>query len=216
MRIRRRLGGEEHVNANPGDERGGGEDYDPVAHDRSSGCCRPRTRLVPGRSCFLSNGILRGVGKGVERAAFTPVFDGLWRRAHAATPGRLSCSVWARRIRRSAPIEVPRPPLPTLRRWVDLIENALQLVRCRKVRPRGVGSACERRKLLELFGLRRGGRRLRHSPMPAAARAHHHLGFLGSGGYTGTAGTKPSRFGISTFGRLLASRTSFSWMMPLR
>jgi len=34
--------------------------------------------------------------------------------------------------------------------------------------------------------------------MPAAARAHHQLGF-GSGGYTGTAGTKPFRFGISTF-----------------
>src|SRR5437667_1185453 len=32
------------------------------------------------------------------------------------------------------------------------------------------------------------------------------LGFLGSGGHTGTAGTKPFRFGISIFGRLLASR----------
>jgi len=36
------------------------------------------------------------------------------------------------------------------------------------------------------------------------------LGFLGSGGHTGTAGTKPFRFGISIFGRLLASRTSVS------
>src|ERR1700722_12305507 len=89
MRISRRLGGEE-VGANPGDERGGGDDYDPLAHDRSSGCCEQR------RS---------------------------WRRAHATTPGRLSCSVWARRIRRSASIEVPRPPSPTLRRWVDLIEK---------------------------------------------------------------------------------------------
>jgi hypothetical protein len=47
------------------------------------------------------------------------------------------------------------------------------------------------------------------SPMPAAVRTHHQLGF-GSGGYTGTAGTKPFRFGISTFGRLVASITSFS------
>jgi hypothetical protein len=53
------------------------------------------------------------------------------------------------------------------------------------------------------------------SPMRAAARAHHQLGF-GSGGYTGIAGTKPFRFGISTFGRLLASITSVSWMMPFR
>ena len=53
------------------------------------------------------------------------------------------------------------------------------------------------------------------SSMPAAARAHHQLGF-GSGGYTGTAGTKPLRFGISTFGRLLASMTSVSLMMPFR
>jgi hypothetical protein len=56
---------------------------------------------------------------------------------------------------------------------------------------------------------------VRRSPMPAAERVHHQLGF-GSGGYTGTAGTKPFRFGISTFGRLLASMTSVSWMMPFR
>jgi hypothetical protein len=47
------------------------------------------------------------------------------------------------------------------------------------------------------------------------AFAQYQLGFF-SGGYTGTAGTKPFRFGISTFGRVLASRTSFSPMMPLR
>jgi hypothetical protein len=46
-------------------------------------------------------------------------------------------------------------------------------------------------------------------------RIHHQLGF-GSGGYTGFAGTKPFRFGISTLGRLLASMTSFSPMMPFR
>src|SRR5436305_1809742 len=40
--------------------------------------------------------------------------------------------------------------------------------------------------------------------MPAVDRAHHQLGFF-SGGYTGTAGIKPLRFGISTFGRLWAS-----------
>ena len=51
--------------------------------------------------------------------------------------------------------------------------------------------------------------------MPAAVRTHHQLGF-GSGGYTGASGTKPCRFGISTFGRLLASITSVSWMMPFR
>ena len=53
-------------------------------------------------------------------------------------------------------------------------------------------------------------------PMSAAARAQNQLGFVGSGGYTGTAGTKPFRFGISTFGRLLASMTSVSWMIPFR
>jgi hypothetical protein len=47
-------------------------------------------------------------------------------------------------------------------------------------------------------------------------RAQYQLGFLGLGGHTGFAGTKPSRFGISIFGRVLASRTSFSWMMPFR
>src|SRR5258708_781309 len=57
--------------------------------------------------------------------------------------------------------------------------------------------------------------RSRKPDVPAAARAHHQLGF-GSGGYTGTAGTNPFRFGISTFGRLLASMTSVSWMMPFR
>jgi hypothetical protein len=50
---------------------------------------------------------------------------------------------------------------------------------------------------------------------PPPPWAHHQLGF-GSGGYTGFAGTKPFRFGIWTFGRLLSSMTSFSWMMPLR
>ena len=44
---------------------------------------------------------------------------------------------------------------------------------------------------------------------------YHQLGFF-SGGYTGTAGTKPFRFGISTFGRVFSSMTSFSWMMPFR
>src|SRR5205814_10596659 len=53
------------------------------------------------------------------------------------------------------------------------------------------------------------------SPMPATARAHHQLRF-GSGGYTGTAGMKPLRFGISTFGRLWASITSVSPTMPFR
>ena len=43
----------------------------------------------------------------------------------------------------------------------------------------------------------------------------YQLGF-GGAGHTGTAGTKPFRFGIWTFGRLLASMTSLSWMMPLR
>ena len=54
-----------------------------------------------------------------------------------------------------------------------------------------------------------------HHPTPAAVRTHHQLGF-GSGGYTGTAGTKPFRFGISTFGRVFSSRTALSWMMPFR
>src|SRR5215470_7551755 len=53
------------------------------------------------------------------------------------------------------------------------------------------------------------------SPTSALACAHHQLGFR-SGGYTGTAGTKPLRFGISTFGRLWASITSVSPMMPFR
>jgi hypothetical protein len=51
--------------------------------------------------------------------------------------------------------------------------------------------------------------------MPAAARPHHQLGFF-SGGYTGTAGTKPFRFGISTFGKVWAFMTSFSPMIPFR
>ena len=62
---------------------------------------------------------------------------------------------------------------------------------------------------------RRGKGHLLVSPMPAAARAHHQLGF-GSGGYTGTAGMKPFRFGISTFGRLFSSMTSVSPTMPFR
>jgi hypothetical protein len=68
------------------------------------------------------------------------------------------------------------------------------------------------------------------SRMPAAVRTHHQLGF-GSGGYTGTVAnagrrrrvrtrrsvtTKPFRFGISTYGRLVASITPFSLMMPFR
>ena len=38
----------------------------------------------------------------------------------------------------------------------------------------------------------------------------YQLGFLGLGGHTGFAGTKLSRFGILTFGRLVASMTSVS------
>jgi hypothetical protein len=37
-------------------------------------------------------------------------------RAHAKSLGKLSCSAWARRSRRSASIQVSRPPLPNLRR----------------------------------------------------------------------------------------------------
>ena len=55
--------------------------------------------------------------------AFTPVFDGLWRRARAKSLGRLSCSAWARRTPRGASIQVSRPPLPTLPRCVDPIET---------------------------------------------------------------------------------------------
>jgi hypothetical protein len=58
-------------------------------------------------------------------------------------------------------------------------------------------------------------RNLRLRRRPVAEHTHHQLGF-GSGGYTGTAGTKPFRFGISTLGRLLASMTSFSPTMPFR
>src|SRR6266852_8267976 len=42
----------------------------------------------------------------------------------------------------------------------------------------------------------------------------YQLGFLGVGGQTGFAGTKPSRLGIRTFGRLCASMMSVSWMIP--
>jgi hypothetical protein len=60
------------------------------------------------------------------------------------------------------------------------------------------------------------GRGSSHNPRcPRPARTHHQLGF-GSGGYTGTSGTKPCRFGISTFGRVFSSRTSVSLMMPFR
>jgi hypothetical protein len=38
----------------------------------------------------------------------------------------------------------------------------------------------------------------------------YQLGFLGTGGHTGTAGRKPFRFGISIFGKLFASRASLS------
>ena len=55
----------------------------------------------------------------------------------------------------------------------------------------------------------------RRDKVAAAACGQNQLGF-GSGGYTGTAGTKPFRFGISTFGSVLASITSVSWMMPFR
>jgi hypothetical protein len=58
------------------------------------------------------------------------------------------------------------------------------------------------------------GRGSSRKPDARGLLAQYQLGFLGSGGYTGTTGTKPSRFGISTFGRVLASRTSLSWMMP--
>jgi hypothetical protein len=53
------------------------------------------------------------------------------------------------------------------------------------------------------------------SSMPAAARAQYQLGFF-SGGYTGTAGTKPFRFGITTFGSVFSSMTSFSLTMPFQ
>jgi hypothetical protein len=48
--------------------------------------------------------------------AFMPVFDGLWRRAHAKSLGGLSCAAWARRTWRGTSIEILRPPLPTLLR----------------------------------------------------------------------------------------------------
>src|SRR5439155_4240637 len=50
-------------------------------------------------------------------------------------------------------------------------------------------------------------------PTSWATRVDHdqnQLGFLGFGGQTGIAGTKPSRLGIRTFGRLCASMTSVS------
>jgi len=47
----------------------------------------------------------------------------------------------------------------------------------------------------------------------AERAAQNQLGFF-SGGYTGTAGTKPFRFGMTTFGRVFSSMTSFSLMMP--
>jgi hypothetical protein len=50
--------------------------------------------------------------------------------------------------------------------------------------------------------------------LTAVDRGQYQLGFLGVGGHTGFAGTKPSRLGIWIFGKLLASRTSLSWMMP--
>src|SRR5258708_32795474 len=49
--------------------------------------------------------------------------------------------------------------------------------------------------------------RSRKPNMPAAARAHHQLGF-GSAGYTGSAGTDPFRLGISTLGRNFGSISS--------
>src|SRR5207247_5947939 len=41
-------------------------------------------------------------------------------------------------------------------------------------------------------------------------RDQYQLGFLGFGGQTGIAGTKPSRLGIRTFGKLCASMMSVS------
>jgi transposase len=72
-------------------------------------------------------------------------------------------------------------------------------------------------KLIESFAAFQDADTGRQDAQAAAApaRAQYQLGFF-SGGYTGTSGTKPCRFGISTFGRVLASRTSFSWMMPFR
>src|SRR5215472_3451728 len=51
MRIRRRPCGEEYrVGGSPGDKHSGGEGYDPLSHDRSSGRCWPRRmRLAPTR-----------------------------------------------------------------------------------------------------------------------------------------------------------------------
>src|SRR5947209_20604326 len=52
---------------------------------------------------------------------------------------------------------------------------------------------------------------------PGAARDRHgeyQLGFLGFGGHSGFSGTKLLRFGIWIFGKLWASRTSVSVMMP--
>ena len=53
-----------------------------------------------------------------------------------------------------------------------------------------------------------------HHLVMVTVPAQYQLGFFGFGGHTGFAGTKPSRFGIWILGRLLASMTSPSWMMP--
>ena len=47
-------------------------------------------------------------------------------------------------------------------------------------------------------------------PMTRVDHDQNQLGFLGFGGQTGIAGTKVSRLGIRTFGRLCASMTSAS------
>src|SRR5262249_39877722 len=122
---RRRCGEEDRVAANPGDQHGGGDSHDPLAHGRSSGCCWPRrTFLQP--------------------------------KTHTPPPATKG-STMAQLVNEDKVILVSQIP----------------------------------------------------------ARAYHQLGF-GSGGYTGTAGTKPLRFGISTCGSVLASMTSSSLMMPFR
>src|ERR1700720_4698546 len=56
----------------------------------------------------------------------------------------------------------------------------------------------------------RANARAASGPEPACDPGQYQLGFLGFGGHTGFAGTKLSRFGILTFGRVVASMTSVS------
>ena len=56
--------------------------------------------------------------------------------------------------------------------------------------------------------------RLSFSHCPGSIPDQYQLGFFGLGGHTGFAGKKFSRLGICTFGRLCASMTSDSLMMP--